>query len=75
MKNTGIIDHALVSLFLQKEQTSLIKFGGYDKAALRDPDDFHVFRTIDKQTWALTAEDAKVMDQQLHSDADTKVKF
>ena len=51
LKTSGQIENAMVSFYLQKNTTSMIKFGSYDKAALRNPDDFHIYRTVDKKAW------------------------
>ena len=29
----------------------MIKFGSYDKAALKNSDEFHVYPTVDKKSW------------------------
>ena len=40
LKATNQIDHAVVSLYLQKNTPSSIKFGSYDTAALQNGSDF-----------------------------------
>lgn len=60
LKHEGIIDHAIVSLYLKKEGHSFIKFGSYDKEALYNHSDFTVLKTIGKDSWAIRAVDPEV---------------
>lgn len=41
-------DSTVVSIYLKKDGISLIKFGSYDTAALKNPDDFTILRTVNE---------------------------
>ena len=60
LKASKYIDHAVVSLYLQKDTPSSIKFGSYDKAALFNHSDFDVFKTINREDWRIKATDPYV---------------
>ena len=61
LKETGQIDHKVVSFYLNKDMISMLKFGSYDKAALKNPDDFHVFRTVNKNAWRIDTVSVKIL--------------
>jgi len=51
LKNKKLTDNTVVSFYLNKKGTSVIKFGSYDKLALKDPNDFTILRTFDENAW------------------------
>jgi len=46
LKDKNLTDNTVVSIYFDRDGLSLIKFGSYDKAALKDPNDFTVIRTV-----------------------------
>jgi len=56
-----------VSLYFDHDGLSLIKFGSYDKAALKDPNDFTVMRTVNEQEWKIKASDPNINGNSIQS--------
>lgn len=75
LKSTKQIDYAIVSLYLQKDQPSSLKFGGYDQAALKDYSDFEVFKTTGRESWRIKAEDPKLNNKSFDADTKTEIEF
>lgn len=75
MKHSGLIDHAIISLYLQPNGTSSIKFGGYDKAALQDFNDFDIFKTISKNSWTIKATEPYINGKQFQTDSSREIEF
>ena len=54
LKQKGLIDHMTVSFFVENDNVpnkSTIKFGSYDKIALRPGTELQMLRTAHKGTW------------------------
>lgn len=60
LKNGGLTDNTVVSFYLNKDGLSTIKFGTYDKAALKDPNDFTILRTVDETKWSVKGSNPNV---------------
>lgn len=75
MKHSGLIDHAIISLYLQPNGISSIKFGGYDKTALLDPNDFDVFKTISKNSWTIKATEPYINNKAFQTDSNKHIEF
>jgi len=60
LKNSGLLTHNVVSFYFQKAAGSLIKFGSYDKAGLKDPSKFYVFKTETPDNWAISFAGLKI---------------
>ena len=54
LKNSSFITHNVISFYFRRSGGSLIKFGSYDKAGLKDPAQFYVFKTDSANDWAVT---------------------
>ena len=57
LKDSGFVDHIVVSIYMKNYQESIIKFGSYDKNALADPDEMVVFQTPTSYAWSLRVTD------------------
>lgn len=75
LKNEGIIDHSIISLYLRKDGTSIIKFGGYDKSALQDYTDFDIFKTISKESWTIKATEPYVNGKSFQKQEGKDIEF
>jgi len=53
LKNNGFLTNNVVSFYYRTTGGSIIKFGSYDKAGLKDPKKFYVFKTTVKNEWSL----------------------
>ena len=53
LKKNGFLTNNVVSFYYRATGGSLIKFGSYDKAGLKDPSKFYVFKTKKKNEWSL----------------------
>lgn len=63
LKASGYVDHAMVSLYLQKDKASSIKFGSYDRAAIQNFSEFETFKTLDREDWRINASDPFINDK------------
>lgn len=59
MKKDGAIDHLTFSLISKQDQAS-IKFGSYDKAAVRKGESLSMIQTNEKEGWYIGAKDFKI---------------
>ena len=56
LKRYGYIDELIVSFYMSKEH-SIIKFGGWDKEGLENPDELMVLRTFDDDSWSIVIDE------------------
>ena len=64
LKTNKNIDHNVVSIFtnvdLQDSRESFIKFGSYDKDAIKEGEKLTMIRTMHYSSWILTADEIKL---------------
>ena len=54
----------VISLYLNKDGYSTIKFGSWDKNGLADPNGLKIYQTVDLSRWSLKATSAQFGDSQ-----------
>jgi len=69
------VDHAIVSLYLQKGQSSSIKFGSYDRAAIQNFSEFETFKTINREDWRVIASDPLINGNNFQTKTELPIEF
>ena len=70
-----LIDSPSFSIYLQKDSRSSIKFGGYDREALHDENDFTAVKTVDKKSWKVKAQNFNINDKPFGTQFDSSPEF
>jgi hypothetical protein len=62
LQKDKIIDNLIVSMYVNYEKNSTLKFGSWDKNAIKKGTKLELYKTKDTSTWALTGESFTFQD-------------